>query len=109
MLTLTDKAIDKVQEALKAQADDERFLGVRVAVEGGGCSGFQYALKLAREQEEGDHVVDVKGLKVLVDQQSMIYLDGTRIDYVETVQGEGFKFENPNVSSSCGCGESHQF
>lgn len=109
MLQLTDKAIDKVQQALEAQGPEEGFVGVRVAVEGGGCSGFQYAMKLERQQNDGDHVVEFNGLKVLVDPQSMIYLDGTSIDYVETVQGEGFKFENPNAKSSCGCGESHQF
>ncbi len=108
MLTLTDKAIDKVKEFIGSQDTPEEYGGIRVSVAGGGCSGFQYALSLERESSEGDQVVQVNGFKVFVDQQSMAYLEGTEIDFVETVQGAGFKFNNPNVKSTCGCGESFQ-
>ena len=106
MLTLSKQALDKLQATFKAQEKGKGFLGVRVAVEGGGCSGFQYSMNLERTRREGDHVIDVNGFQVFVDQQSMLYLEGTRIDYVENLQGQGFKFENPNATSSCGCGES---
>ena len=107
MIQLTEQAVNKVQEVISAETDN--FVGMRVAVIGGGCSGFQYAMNLEREEQQGDHIVELEGLRVFVDEQSMLYLDGTQIDYVETVQGAGFKFENPNVTSSCGCGESLQF
>lgn len=106
MLTLTDKAIEKVKEALESQAEAEIPVGIRVSVAGGGCSGFQYGLSLEHEAKEGDEVVSIDGFKVYVDEQSLPFLKGTEIDYVETVQGAGFKFNNPNVSSTCGCGES---
>ena len=77
-----------------------------VAVVGGGCSGFQYAMNLERQGREGDDVLEIDGFKVFVDPQSMLYLDGTEIDYIETTQAAGFQFKNPNVSGSCGCGES---
>lgn len=106
MLTLTEKAVDKVKEAIAAQKDAEAIRGIRVSVMGGGCSGFQYGMKLEREQVEGDTVVNFDGFEVLVDEQSIIYLDGTEIDFIETSQGSGFHFNNPNVTSTCGCGES---
>lgn len=104
MITLTMNAAGKVKEVIAEQG--ESFSGVRVAVMGGGCSGFQYAMNLEQQSQQGDHVLDVDGFKVFVDEQSMLYLDGTEIDYIETVQGAGFKFNNPNVTSTCGCGES---
>lgn len=107
MIQLTEQAVNKVKEVIAAET--ENFVGIRVAVIGGGCSGFQYALNLEREEQQGDQIVELEGLRVFVDEQSMLYLDGTQIDYVETVQGAGFKFENPNVTGSCGCGESLQF
>ena len=82
------------------------FSGIRVAVIGGGCSGFQYAMNLEHKSKEGDEIIDVGEFKVFVDEQSMLYLDGPQIDYVETVEGAGFKFNNPNVTGTCGCGES---
>ena len=107
MLTLTDKAVLKVKEAIDSSAEPG-VLGIRVSVVGGGCSGFQYAMKLERETHESDQVIQSDGVQVFVDEQSMLYLDGTEIDYVETPQGAGFKFNNPNVRSTCGCGESFQ-
>jgi iron-sulfur cluster assembly protein len=106
MLTLTVKAVEQVKEAIASQDVPEEYNGVRVAVVGGGCSGFQYAMRLEGESREGDQIVDVDGFKVYVDEQSSLYLDGTQIDFVETPRGSGFRFNNPNVSGTCGCGES---
>jgi iron-sulfur cluster assembly protein len=108
MLTLTDTAIDKVKAALASQFESESVGGIRVSVVGGGCSGFQYAMSLEREAQEGDEVVAVDGFHIYIDEQSQPFLKGTEIDYLETSHGAGFKFNNPNVSSTCGCGESFQ-
>jgi iron-sulfur cluster assembly protein len=106
MITLTQTATDKVKEVIAEQT--EPFTGVRLAVIGGGCSGFQYTMNLERDSREGDEVLEVDDFKVFMDEQSRIYLDGTQVDFVETIQGAGFKFNNPNVKSTCGCGESFQ-
>lgn len=106
MITLTESAIGQVKKVIGEQAAS--YVGIRVGVEGGGCSGFQYTLKLEQASREGDDVVQVEGFQLLVDPQSMVYLDGTEIDYVETLQAAGFRFNNPNVTGSCGCGESFQ-
>ncbi|MFQ5740883.1 MAG: HesB/IscA family protein [Acidobacteriota bacterium] len=106
MIDLTEKAIGKAKEFIAGQAAD--YTGIRVAVVAGGCSGFEYRMKLESEQREGDQVIEVDGLKVFVDEQSLVYLNGTKIDFVETIQGAGFRFDNPNAKSSCGCGESFQ-
>lgn len=106
MITLSEKAMSKVREFIAEQS--ESYAGIRVALTTGGCSGFQYELKLERESREGDQVIEVDGFKVFVDQQSMLQLDGTEIDYVESLEGAGFKFNNPNVTGTCGCGESVQ-
>ena len=104
MIQLTGLAADKVKEVIAEGG--EGFTGIRLAVVAGGCSGFQYAMDLERKSKKGDEILEVDGFKVFVDEQSMLYLDGTEIDYVENVQGAGFKFNNPNVTGSCGCGES---
>ena len=104
MIQLTDLAANKVKEVMADQVED--FTGIRVAVVAGGCSGFQYTMNLERESKEGDEILEVDGFKVFVDEQSLLYLDGTEIDYVENIQGAGFRFNNPNVSGTCGCGES---
>jgi iron-sulfur cluster assembly accessory protein len=104
MIRLTDNAVSKVKEVIAEQADN--YAGIRVAVVGGGCSGFQYAMNLESSSREGDEVLELDGLKVFVDDQSALYLNGTEIDYIETVQGAGFKFSNPNARNTCGCGES---
>lgn len=108
MLTLTEKAVQKVREVISAQPESDSFLGIRVAVTGGGCSGFQYSMNLERQSREDDRVIQVDGFQVLVDEQSLLYLDGTEIDYIEGAHGAGFQFQNPNVKSTCGCGESFQ-
>jgi iron-sulfur cluster assembly protein len=108
MVTLTEKAVEKVRDFIAEQNDEETFQGIRISVIGGGCSGFQYAMRLESESNGDDSVFEANGFKVFVDQQSIQFLDGTEVDFVDTPQGSGFKFNNPNVRGTCGCGESFQ-
>jgi len=105
MITITDRGATKVHEFLQAQDADLGVAGLRVGVRGGGCSGFQYQLAFD-EQRDGDVVFESHGLKVLVDAESLQFVRGSTIDYEETLQGAGFKVENPNVVAACGCGSS---
>jgi iron-sulfur cluster assembly protein len=105
MITLTDKGAEKVREFLAAQQADLSLAGLRVGVRGGGCSGFQYQLAFD-EQRDGDAVFEDHGLRLLVDGPSLPYVHGSVIDYEESLQGAGFKVENPNVVAACGCGSS---
>jgi iron-sulfur cluster assembly accessory protein len=105
IVSLTEAAALKVKALL---AEETEELGVlRIAVQGGGCSGFQYALGFDREAQEGDHQVTVHGVDVVVDPFSAPYLTGTEIDFVDGLQG-GFAINNPNVAAACGCGHSFQ-
>ena len=106
MISLSEKAIDKVKSFMASQEDD--YVGIRVSVVGGGCSGFQYEMNLAKQSQEHDQVIDIGGFQLLIDSESLSALDGTEIDYVEAIEGAGFKFKNPNVTATCGCGESFQ-
>lgn len=106
MITLTPTAINKVKEILEMQ--DPKPAGLRIAVVGGGCSGFTYSMAFENNPGLLDKTYDFDGLKVFIDQASMLYLDGASVDYVETLEGSGFKFDNPNVKSTCGCGSSFQ-
>jgi iron-sulfur cluster assembly protein len=105
MITLTDMGAEKVREFLSAQAAVAETAGLRVGVRGGGCSGFQYALAFD-EQRDGDSVFEDKGIRLLVDRSSLPYVQGSTIDFVDGLQGAGFKVENPNVIAACGCGSS---
>jgi iron-sulfur cluster assembly accessory protein len=105
MLQLTPIAVTKVKEILLQQTPSPT--GLRVAVVGGGCSGFSYHMAFENQvNQDSDNVYDFDGLQVLVDQMSEMYLDGVSIDYIESLEGSGFKFNNPNVKSTCGCGSS---
>jgi iron-sulfur cluster assembly protein len=105
MITLTDKGAEKVREFLSAQNTVVETAGLRVGVRGGGCSGFQYALAFD-EQRDGDTVFEDKGIRLLVDTPSLAYVRGSIVDFVDGLQGAGFKVENPNVVAACGCGSS---
>jgi iron-sulfur cluster assembly protein len=105
MITLTDKGAEKVREFLTSQAAAADTSGLRVGVRGGGCSGFQYALAFD-EQREGDTVFEDQGIRLLVDRPSLPYVKGSVIDFVDGLQGAGFKVDNPNVIAACGCGSS---
>jgi len=105
MMQMTEKAISKVNEIMSQQ--DPKPEALRVSVVGGGCSGFQYSIAFENSQMPLDKSYRFDGgLKVLVDQASLLYLNEVQIDYVETMEGAGFKFDNPNVQSTCGCGSS---
>jgi iron-sulfur cluster assembly accessory protein len=103
-ISLTPNAVAKVKGIMAQQ--DPTPAGLRVGVVGGGCSGFSYSLQFDTSAGMMDKVFDMDGLKVFVDATSIMYLNGCRVDYVETLEGAGFKFENPNVKSTCGCGSS---
>jgi iron-sulfur cluster assembly accessory protein len=105
-ISLTPKAIEKVKEIMAQQNPVPS--GLRVGVVGGGCSGFSYSMQFENSPGMMDKVFDMDGLKVYVDATSIMYLNGCRVDYLETLEGAGFKFENPNVKSTCGCGSSFQ-
>ncbi len=103
-LGLTDTAIAKVKEIMAQQ--NPVPAGQRVGVVGGGCSGFSYSMSFENGAGMMDKTFDFDGLKVYVDATSLMYLKGVNVDYVETLEGAGFKFDNPNVKSTCGCGSS---
>src|SRR5436190_13666680 len=105
MITLTDKGAEKVHEFLDSQQADGSLAGLRVGVRGGGCSGFQYQLAFDEQRAE-DVVFESHGLKLLIDAESLPFVRGSTIDYEETLQGAGFKVNNPNVVAACGCGSS---
>ena len=105
MVTLTDIATEKVKTFLDSENAAASGAGLRVGVRGGGCSGFQYSLALD-EQREDDQVFEHEGIKVLVDPASLRYVDGSTVDYTESLMGSGFEVQNPNVVASCGCGSS---
>lgn len=104
MIQLTQTAVTKVQEILGSQ--DPKPEGLRISVVGGGCSGFSYSMAFENKPGMLDKIYKFEDLKVFVDQASLLYLDGAEVDYVETLEGSGFKFNNPNVKSTCGCGSS---
>ena len=105
MITLTDNGAEKVRDFMATQSTVAETAGLRVGVRGGGCSGFQYALAFD-EQRDGDTVFEDKGIRLLVDRPSLPYVAGSVIDFVEGLQGAGFKVDNPNVVAACGCGSS---
>jgi iron-sulfur cluster assembly accessory protein len=104
MVQLTPTAIGKVKEILSMQEPAPQ--GLRISVVGGGCSGFSYSMAFENTPNMLDKTYNYEGLKIFVDQASMLYLEGAEVDYVESMEGSGFKFNNPNVKSTCGCGSS---
>jgi iron-sulfur cluster assembly accessory protein len=104
MIQLTEGAVSKVHEILSSQ--EPKPSGLRIAVVGGGCSGFSYSMAFENTPQMLDKTYKFGDLQVFVDQASLLYLDGVEVDYVETLEGSGFKFNNPNVKSTCGCGSS---
>jgi iron-sulfur cluster assembly accessory protein len=104
MLQITERAVHKVMQLLEAEKKSE--YGLRVSVQGGGCSGFQYGMSWENEQKPDDRVLEFGGLKVYVDAKSELYLDGVKIDYVDSLQESGFRIENPGATGTCGCGNS---
>lgn len=105
MITATDKAAKRVEE-LKRESNLDETHFIRVAVEGGGCSGLSYKLDFDNEEKPGDQTFESNGVKIVVDMKSFLYLCGTELDFNDGLNGKGFVFNNPNASRSCGCGES---
>jgi len=106
MITVTDAAASKIKNLLEQQGKPE--YGLRMRVVGGGCSGLQYQLALEEKPGMTDRVIETNGVKVFVDMKSSLYLVGAELDYVDGLMGAGFKINNPNAKSTCGCGESFQ-
>jgi iron-sulfur cluster assembly accessory protein len=107
LVLLTETAAAKIR-ALQSEEPDGEASVLRVAVQGGGCSGFEYALGFDRGAQEGDHELELHGVRVVVDPFSAPYLQGSTIDFLNGLQESGFKIENPNVVAACGCGHSFQ-
>jgi iron-sulfur cluster assembly accessory protein len=104
-ILLTKKAEDKVKEIMNEQP--EPYAGLRIQVVGGGCSGFSYRMGFDKNfNDQSDQMFEFDGLKVFIDKQSLLYMDGAEVDYVEGLESAGFKFNNPNSTGSCGCGSS---
>ncbi|GAB4449120.1 MAG: iron-sulfur cluster assembly accessory protein [Bacteroidia bacterium] len=105
MITITERAKNKALELMqKENRPADSF--IRVAVEGGGCSGLTYKLEFDNQLKENDKVFEDKGIKIVVDKKSFLYLVGTELDYTDGLNGKGFVFNNPNATRTCGCGES---
>jgi len=104
MIKLSDRAATEIKGLLEKQEKPEAML--RVFVSGGGCSGFQYGMTLEEETMEGDQSFEINGVKVIIDPRSAMYISGAEVDYVDNMMGGGFKIDNPNAASSCGCGSS---
>ncbi|MDA7541490.1 iron-sulfur cluster assembly accessory protein [bacterium] len=107
-IVLTEKAAKEVMRAMEDHAQDDAAM-LRIGVKGGGCSGFQYALDfVSNSDEDADTKIEQHGVTVVVDKKSLMYLEGTTLDYYESIEHRGFTFDNPNVTKSCGCGSSFQ-
>ncbi len=104
MIKLTKNASNKVKQIMEGK--DSKPLGLQAGVKGGGCSGFSYYLDFVYEKKEKDREIESEGVTIYVDPKSFLYLMGTEIDYVDSLNGAGFKFINPNAKRTCGCGES---
>ncbi len=105
MITITDSAKEKLSSLRKEANHDENYF-VRVGVAGGGCSGLTYQLDFDNEMKDGDKVFEDKGVKIVCDKKSFLYLIGTELEFSDGLNGKGFAFNNPNASRTCGCGES---
>ncbi len=103
---VTSKAAAQIKAQLSRRSQSNEQSGVRLGVKGGGCSGMSYVIEYCDQPRARDKVFEVDGARIYVDPKSLIYLNGTTFDYVETFQQKGFKFVNPQVKGECGCGES---
>lgn len=105
MITVTEKASEKIKSIISESQDTSKSY-LRVSVKGGGCSGLSYDLSFDSEASEKDTIYEDKGIKILVDNKSLLYLFGTELEFSDGLNGKGFQFINPNASRTCGCGES---
>jgi iron-sulfur cluster assembly protein len=105
MITVTERALEKAISLMKEEKHPDGSF-IRVGVDGGGCSGLTYKLEFDHEVKDSDKVFEDKGMKIVCDKKSFLYLIGTELDYSDGLNGKGFAFHNPNASRTCGCGES---
>ena len=105
-IEVTETAVREIKTIAKQQELDAEKVHLRLGVKGGGCSGFSYLLDLTEQQNENDEMFEQHGIKVVCDPKSYLYLNGTTVDFKDEVMGRGFVFNNPNATSSCGCGSS---
>jgi len=105
-VTITETAAREIKNIIEQQELDAENIRLRVGVKGGGCSGFSYNLDLTEQERETDEIFEENGIKVVCDPKSYLYLNGTTIDFKDEVMGRGFVFNNPNATSTCGCGSS---
>jgi len=106
MVTLTETAAREIQTIIDQQELDTEKISLRVGVKGGGCSGFSYLLDLTESRKETDEIFEQHGVRIICDPKSLLYLNGVTVDFKDEVMGRGFVFNNPNASSTCGCGSS---
>lgn len=108
MITVSDEAANKIRTLLEREGEplSESQRGLRVAVKGGGCSGFQYKLEFEDEPDDMDQIIESNGVRIFVDPKSSLYLSGVILRYDDGLMGAGFQVENPNARTTCGCGES---
>jgi iron-sulfur cluster assembly protein len=104
MITFTPKAVKAIQRFIRGS--ETPVAGLRIMIQGGGCSGFQYGLRLEQEMQEDDTQIEIDGVKVLIDPMSYTLVMGVTVDFIDTLTHTGFKFDNPNATSTCGCGQS---
>jgi iron-sulfur cluster assembly protein len=105
MVTVTDEAKSKIETLMNESGLDSSYF-LRVSVKGGGCSGLSYNLDFDNEEQKGDQIFEDKGVRMVLDVKSFLYLAGTELDFSDGLNGKGFNFHNPNASRTCGCGES---
>ena len=106
VVIITEAAAREINTIIEQQELDKESVRLRVGVKGGGCSGFSYLLDLTETQKESDELFEQHGIKIIIDPKSMLYLGGVTVDFKDELMGRGFVFNNPNASSSCGCGSS---
>jgi iron-sulfur cluster assembly protein len=106
VVIISEAAAREIQSIIEQQGLDKEKVRLRVGVKGGGCSGFSYLLDLTETQKDSDEEFEQHGIKVIVDPKSMLYLGGVTVDFKDEIMGRGFVFNNPNATSSCGCGSS---
>ncbi len=107
MIVITERAATEILKQLDKRNTPEDY--VRLGVQGGGCSGYSYLFEFSDDMKENDHLFEKDGVKIIVDPKSFVYLTGMELDFETGISGHGFKFKNPNVKESCGCGESITF
>ncbi len=106
IVTLTEKAAKEIATIIEQQELDTETVRLRLGVKGGGCSGFSYVLDLTETQKDSDEMFEQHGIKIICDPKSLLYLNGTTVDFKDELMGRGFVFNNPNASATCGCGSS---